>query len=188
MCGNVAGAPLFVDLHSHSTASDVDAGVVVAAELRRHDAEAGEDCRRVDIDDVAREVGLDEDVDLRCEGDDAAVVVDGHRGTIGDQARRAEVDFLKVRIAVAGGVETEGGELRRDVVRAELETAAAGLAPFEQVAGQEADVRRDRRRLDAVARCSGGRVNVERSCAQRAGYGEREHYCREGRKAGKHAA
>ena len=127
----------------HDLAADVDVRVVVVPEVGGHDAEAGENHRRVDFA-RALQSGEDQHVFAMLE----RLSVDGERRFRGIEEKRAEPHLVQVRAVVAGRLRARGFELRRDVRGGDVVAARAGLAPFERVTGEKVHVRTHRLRGD----------------------------------------
>ena len=119
-------------------ALDVEAGVVVVAELGRRDAEAGEDHRRGHLRGRLRGARPDHALVGQRHVGRRAVDRQAHR-----RRRRRALDerhLLEVRAVVGPGSVAGGLERRRDVAGGQLVPARRRFAAFEQVVGQKLDV------------------------------------------------
>ena len=111
----------------------VDVAVVVVAQLRRGDAEAGQDHGRADVDGLAREVRREQEVLAHRQ----RLAVDGQR-------RRARIDLRRAhRHRLHRRLQSRCVELRAHVLGRHFVSARARLAPFQRVVGEEPHVRGD---------------------------------------------
>src|SRR6266851_3638363 len=102
-------------------------------QLRRGDAEAGEDDRRGDFARGAQKIRARNDVFANGQRRTA----DSERRLILQKLRDAKGDRL-LRC-----LQSDGGELRGDIPRADVVATRSWLAAFEQVTREKSDVRRD---------------------------------------------
>jgi hypothetical protein len=118
----------------------VEAGIIVMIELRRGEAEAGEDERRRDRVALLRERRRDRHLDAVAEGLAGARQVEGQRAAARPVGPLLEGDALEEAAARRRALEAQSGELLGDILGGDLMAAGAGLAAFEQVVGEERHV------------------------------------------------
>ena len=138
----------------------VQTPIVVAAALGRHDAVAGEDQRRVQLQLGRAQWAAGDHVLARDQNRfRASSVQEGEAPVVrlahGQQRGVLEPGGLALT-DVARRREAELGELARHIGRGDVVAARAGLAPLQQVRGQE---------LDVGAHRGGGSVEVRRDLA-----------------------
>ena len=138
--------------------ADVEALVIVDAELRRFEAVADEDGRRLDRDGASSGVGVRT---TSCAVQEAAAA-DGERSRARRTSREFEEGDLLVPAVLPGRLQPERLEPARDVERGEVVAAAARIPPLELVVGEEGDVAPEASGENSAARRPAGPERARR--------------------------
>ena len=156
--------------HDDIFAAHVQPLIIVEAGARRIEAVADEDGRRGQLLRRRERAGADRHLACGIE----ALLADPDPG--GGRRPRFDKGHGLVPAAVrAGRRQAERQEARRHIARRQIEAAAARIAPFHEIAGEELDMAAEARRLEARFLGGGGRGRGgdggQEECKLRSGHG-----------------